>query len=322
MDILEQFFKKQKKVGKSDSLVRNYRYDLEEFFRVTGIRESRDVFQVVIEDIERYLEELRERECTGNTINRRISAIKSFVRYLLKNRRRTLRRLKRDKNTNPEVLEYMRSQIEEYEEIIALERVKAMEKERLPFTIDELWLLFNSTKNRFRGLAYRNYLMIKFAAVGTGARNTAVRLLRKSDLDCSSCNAECNNCIPTAKLERKGKVGTKIRVRIEKGLCQELYIYIHDPDHPQNVVFPSRSGGFLSISSLDKILYRIMENAGIERKGRTFHSLRHTFITEGIKNGTPYGHMARQVDHAGKLGITGKYEHMDARDLEIHFIQL
>jgi len=61
---------------------------------------------------------------------------------------------------------------------------------------------------------------------------------------------------------------------------------------------------------------------GIERNDRTFHSLRHMFITEGIKNGTDYGHMARQVDHQTKLGITGKYEHMMAKDLKINFPKL
>ena len=115
----------------------------------------------------------------------------------------------------------------------------------------------------------------------------------------------------------------KIRVRIEPTTCRQIKNFIKSGSHDDDFVFKSRMGNTeLSILQLNRILKKMVETAGVELKGRTFHSLRHTFITEGIKKGTPYGHMARQVDHEGKLGITGKYEHMDAKDLNIQFMNL
>ncbi len=327
--IIEEFLEKKKKEGKSNSLIRNYRYDILDFCHNTGIKEIEDV---VIEDLEDYVETLRNRNCSGSTINRRISAIKSLVKYLMGMKRRILRRMKRARNENVGQIEKLRNQIEEYEEISNFERVKAIKKEKLPFSLDELRRILEQVRQsddyRYSTLGLRNYLILKFSAVGTGARNTAVRKLKKQDLDCFSCNRQCESCIPTVKLLRKGKTEdkqedrNKIRVRIQKKLCKELHDYIHDEKHDHEFVFPSRNSGELSIPSMNRILYKVLDQIGIEKQGRTFHSLRHTFITEGIKNGTPYGHMARQVDHEGKLGITGKYEHMDAKDLDVRFMNI
>ncbi len=329
LTIIEEFLDKKKKEGKSKSLIRNYRYDILDFCQNTGIQ---NVENILIEDLEDYIETMRSRKCSGSTINRRISAIKSFVKYMIGIKRRLLRRKKRSgKDFGPQI-EKLRNLIEEYEDISNFERVKAIKKEKLPFRINELKQILEASKelenNRYSTLSLRNYLLLKFSAVGTGARNTAVRKLKKQDLDCNYCSKNCENCIPTVRLLRKGKTEEnqeergKIRVRIEKQFCKELYNYIHHKTHISDIVFPSRKSGELSIPSMNRILYKVLNQTGIKKEGRTFHSLRHTFITEGIKNGTPYGHMARQVDHEGKLGITGKYEHMEAKDLDIRFIKL
>jgi len=327
--IIENFLEKKEKEGKSRSLIRNYCYDILDFCKSVGIH---NIEEVVIEDLEDYVEVMRSRNCSGSTINRRVSAIKSLFKYLIGVKRRILRRKKRLSDEDTHLIESIRNLIEEYEEICNFERVKAIKKEKLPFRIDELKRMLNiakETKNsRYSSLSYRNYLILKFSAVGTGARNTAVRRLKKQDLDCYFCSKECDKCIPTVKVLRKGKTElgqeerSKIRVRIEKLVCQELYDYIHYQNHKSDFVFPSRNSGALSIPSINRILYNTLKKVDIKKQGRTFHSLRHTFVTEGIKNGTPYGHMARQVDHEGKLGITGKYEHMNAKDLDIRFIKL
>ncbi|NVM02760.1 MAG: tyrosine-type recombinase/integrase [Candidatus Helarchaeota archaeon] len=329
LSIIEKFLEKKKKEGKSKSLIRNYRYDILDFCQNTGIQ---NIENILIEDLEDYVEVMRTRKCSGSTINRRISAMKSFVKYMIGIKRRVLRRKKRSGKDFGAQIEKLRNEIEEYEDISNFERVKAVKKEKLPFRINELKKILEASKelqnNRYPALSLRNYLILKFSAVGTGARNTAVRQLKKHDLDCFYCSKQCENCIPTVKILRKGKTEEnqeergKIRVRIEKQFCKELYQYIHNKTHNSDTVFLSRNSGELSIPSMNRILYKVLRLTSIEKQGRTFHSLRHTFITEGIKNGTPYGHMARQVDHEGKLGITGKYEHMAAKDLDIHFIKL
>ena len=327
--IIEEFLKKKKKEGKSENLVRNYRYDLVNFLKCTNIQ---DLDKIIVEDLELYIEIMRNRNCSGSTINRRISAIKSCITYLMRDKRRILRRKRRIGQDKGFEVEELRTQIEEYEDILDFESVKAVKQVKLPFSVDEVKNILKTIEElktyRYIGHNYRDYLIIKFSVVGTGARNTAVRKLVKQDLDCYYCSKKCKDCIPTVKLLRKGKTETnqeersKIQVQIQKDFCKEMYDFIHDKKHTSDIVFQSRNSGELSIVSMNRILYKILELAGIEKKGRTFHSLRHTFITEGIKNGTPYGAMARQVDHEGKLGITGKYDHVDPKDLDIHFIEL
>ena len=319
--VIDEFLRKKTEQGKSESLRRNYQYDIWDFLKNLNVHSIEDV---MIEDIEEYIEILRNRKCSGSTINRRLSAIKAIFKFLIKKNRRILRRLKRGTNSKEEINK-IRERLEEFEEIIEIGRVKSIKKEKLPFTLEEIKEIQAETKKT----SMRNYLILKFSVIGTGARNTAVRKLKKQDLECQGCDGNCETCIPTVKILRKGKTEVsdeernKIRVRIESQTCKELKEYM-SKDHSNNgLVFKSRiQQSSLSILQLNRILKTMVGKLGMELKGRTFHSLRHTFITEGIKNGTPYGHMARQVDHEGKLGITGKYEHMSAKDLKINFITL
>ena len=233
--VIEEFLEKKKKEGKSKSLIRNYRYDILDFCQNTAIQ---NIENFVIEDLEDYLDAMRARKCSGSTINRRISAIKSLAKYLIEIKRRVLRRKKRSGKDHGSQVEKLRNQIEEYEDIVNFERVKSIRKEKLPFNINELKRILEATKrlgtNRYASLSLRNYLVLKFSGIGTGARNTAVRKLKKQDLDCFSCSKQCEICIPTVKLLRKGKTEdnqeerSKIRVRIEKQVCDELYQYIHN----------------------------------------------------------------------------------------------
>ncbi|TFF88839.1 MAG: hypothetical protein EU549_02270 [Promethearchaeota archaeon] len=328
MDLINEFLEYKKKLGKSKSLIKNYRYDVLHFLKNTNIK---NVKKILIEDIEDYIAILRRNRCAGSTINRRICAIKSLIRYLRRKNHRLLRRAKRKTHADPAYLDKIRALIEEYDDILEIESVRAVKKEKLPFSMEELDVMLKEIKkdenNRYSNTAMRNYLIIKLSAIGTGARNTAVRKLLISDLPCANCSNNCSNCIPTIKLHRKGKREfnkNKIRVRIKKEVCKELKAFIGKSESldENKPVFVSRKSNFLSIAQMNRILQKSMRLANIEKRGRTFHSLRHTFITEGIKNGTPWGHMMIQVDHKAKLGITGKYEHMQPEDLNIKFPSL
>ena len=320
-EIIDDFLRKKAEEGKSESLRRNYEYDIKDFIKNLKIE---SIEAVMIEDLEEYIEVMRNRKCSGSTINRRLSAIKALFKFLIKKNRRLLRRLKRTSNSHEEI-EKIREKIEEFEEIVEIGRVKSIKKEKLPFTLEEVKKFLPKAKN----ISQRNYLILKLSAIGTGARNTAIRKLKKEDLECFTCDGNCDSCTPTVKVLRKGKTEkghedrNKIRVRIEPKTCEQIKEYINKTKNGNMFVFLSRKQRSpLSILQLNRILKKAVQDAGIELKGRTYHSLRHTFITEGIKNGTPYGHMARQVDHEGKLGITGKYEHMSAKDLKINFVNI
>ena len=324
ISLIDEFLEYKRKIGKSKSLIINYRYDILHFMKFIHID---NIKKTIIEDIEEYIAFLRDIKCSGSTINRRLCALKSLFRFLRRKNHRLLRRNKRNNTSSSEFLDDIRALIEEYDDILELESVRAIKKEKLPFSMNEIRDMLSEIKkggNCRYSNNIRNYLIIKLSVIGTGARNTAIRQLLIDDLTCAKCSEDCNNCIPTIKIQRKGKKEfnkTKIRVRIEKEICKELKNFIKK-SKSKKYVFNSRNKNFLSIAQMNRILQKSMELAHIEPKGRTFHSLRHTFITEGIKNGTPWGHMMIQVDHKAKLGITGKYEHMQPEDLIIHFPKL
>lgn len=323
--LLDEFLDHKKRLGKSISLIKNYRYDILHFLRSC---QKKNLELIIVEDVEDYISLLRMKMCANSTINRRLCAIKSFYSYLRKQYQRILRREKRKDGNDLDYINSIRGLIEEYDDIIGLESIRTIKNEKLPFSISELQLMLQQIKNpvnsRYENENTRNYLIIKFSAIATGARNTAVRELLTKDLTCNNCDKICNQCIPTVRLTRKGKKdinNTKVRVRIEKETCKELKSFI-DSKKDDDPVFGSRNGDSLSIGQMNRILQKAMVLAEIEVNGRSFHSLRHTFITEGIKNGTPWGHMMIQVDHKAKLGITGQYEHLQPEDLDIRFPKL
>lgn len=317
-ELIDNFLRYNEQRGKSVSLIRNYRYDLLQLLKSV----HKNIEDVVIEDIEFFISILRENKCSGSTINRRIAAIRSFYRFLKRGYQRALRREKYKNYKDQDLINQLRGFIDEYNDIVEIETVKAIKKEKLPFTMEELARMLSAIKipgnYRYKEDAMRNYLIIKLSAIGTGARNTAISHVLVEDLTCGNCNKNCDNCIPTIKLMRKGRTN-KVRVRIEKETCKELKNLLN---RKRGLLFISRKGNTLSIVQMNRILRKAMSLADIEPKGRTFHSLRHSFITECIKNGTQWSHVMIQVDHKGKLGVTGKYQHLQAEDLEINFPKL
>ena len=145
------------------------------------------------------------------------------------------------------------------------EKVKAIKREKLPFTLGETINILNIAKNgseRYNGLSYRNYLIILFSSIGTGARNSAVRLLKKKDLENFHCNLNCETCIPTVKLTRKSKSERnledqfKYETRIQKQACKLLKDYISKQNSESEYVFISRekNSGPLTKAQINNIL--------------------------------------------------------------------
>ncbi|MHA1755196.1 MAG: tyrosine-type recombinase/integrase [Promethearchaeota archaeon] len=339
----------------SISTIRGKLTSLKDFFLTMKIK---DLEEVRIEHVEAFRRILSNRvnlqgeNIKANTINNKLTNIKEFFHYLWKMKRREYVR-NRD---NPEIAEsYLRHLellIDEYEFITDITFVKKQKRDQVPsFTLKELKkMLFCTLYDKDLGFkfAYRNFLILLFSAVGTGARNSAVRLLKKRDLDCYKCIGSyllkffffnifpvtCEKCIPIAKIERKNRDG-KYRVQVEKRTCQLLKDFIiNSGRYSTEYVFESKSVTIrkshitqeefrdkaLRSQGTNRILRKAKQLAGIPDDNRTFHSLRRTFITETYKNGTKYEIVAKQLDHQSMLGVTGLYESSNPKDWKINFI--
>lgn len=83
MDFINEFLKNSKENGKiNSSTLEIYRKDLEDF---DGFIVDKDLIDVKTQDIINYIEELRKKY-SDMSIYRKISSIKSFYKYLLKNK--------------------------------------------------------------------------------------------------------------------------------------------------------------------------------------------------------------------------------------------
>jgi integrase len=82
-------------------------------------------------------------------------------------------------------------------------------------------------------------------------------------------------------------------------------------------VFPHpTSGGYPNGSTITRLLYKAMKDAGIPREGehgrkRTFHSFRHSFARVALQNGGRMDWVQRQLGHSTitfRVDLYGRWE--------------
>ena len=152
---------------------------------------------------------------------------------------------------------------------------------KLPVVLsrEELRLLFSQTKN----LKHRLLLQV---AYGSGLRVGEVVRLRVHDVDAEQGTITV----------RKGK-GDKDRLTVlSRELVPELRTLLAGREG-NDVVFPSSRGGHLTEAAAQKVFYACLAKAQI-KKAASFHSLRHSFATHLLENGTDVRYVQELLGHA------------------------
>lgn len=156
----------------------------------------------------------------------------------------------------------------------------AKRHQRLPvvLTHTEIEQLIAALTNR----KHRLMLALAYAA---GLRVSEVVNLRVGDLDLEG----------TSLVVREGK-GNKDRVSvISAKLIGELTKLISAKELDE-YVFESDRGGKLSVRAAQAVFARAIKRAGIKRQA-TFHSLRHSFATHLLENGTDIRYVQELLGH-------------------------
>lgn len=136
------------------------------------------------------------------------------------------------------------------------------------------------------GIKNIKHRLLVSLAYGAGLRISEVVNLQVCDLDFDRGLL----CV------RNGK-GGKDRVTIlPEKLKSELMMFVEkcDPDEP---VFFSQQGGKLVTRTLQKIFEKAAKNAGVN-KTVSFHSLRHSFATHMLENGTDIRFVQELLGHS------------------------
>ncbi|MAG28601.1 hypothetical protein CL632_00425 [bacterium] len=151
---------------------------------------------------------------------------------------------------------------------------------KLPIVLsrDELGLLFTQTQN----IKHQMLMELAYAA---GLRISEVVRVRVRDVDIAELTLTV----------RKGK-GNKDRLTVlSRNLVPKLKSLMADKE-AHDYIFVSERGGHVTETTAQKVLYACLKKSGIT-KPASFHSLRHSFATHLLENGTDVRYVQELLGH-------------------------
>lgn len=192
---------------------------------------------------------------------------------------------KKEKGFAPQTLHLYLHALKFYSEVILHQAQKitlpyAKVSKKLPVVLsrDELKTLFAKTINP-------KYRLIFQLSYGAGLRISEVIQLRVKDID-----------VHELTLHLKNTKGKKDRITIfSETLKHDLQNMIAGKKGDE-FVFDSNRGGDLSERSVQKIFSLSLKKTGIKKEA-TFHSLRHSFATHLLENGTDVRYVQELLGH-------------------------
>jgi len=181
-------------------------------------------------------------------------------------------------------------------QFFALERPKKVHTIPEVLTIEQVQQLFKVTKN----LKHKSILVTIYSA---GLRIGELTGLKIGDVDSKTMRIWV----------REGK-GVKDRATVLSPLLLELLRKYFVQYQPKHFLFEGPEGAPYSTSSIRKILNRSVEAAGI-RKKVVPHTLRHSFATHLLENGTNLRYIQELLGHTSAK-TTEIYTHVSTKKLD------
>jgi integrase/recombinase XerC len=259
-----------------------YKKDLDQFnkFLVSDF-EIRDIKEVNSSIIRSWIVHLIENEISARTINRKISTLKSFYKYLLK---------KKEIEISP-----------------LLKVVTPKTSKRLPIFIGETDMqnLFKEIiyENDFEGVRDKLILEIFYA--------TGIRLSELVNLNINS--VDFNN----STIKVLGKRNKERLIPFGENIRRTLVGYIKERElisSKKNTLFITKKGEIIYA----KLVYRIVNHylsKVITVSKKSPHVLRHTFATHMLNNGADLNSIKEILGHAN-LSATEVYTHNSIEKLK------
>ena len=267
------------KVIKKDSnyTLINYKDDLLELYR-----KYNDLKNIKSDDVSNYLEYLYNNNYSRNTISRKLSAIRSFYNYLVKEDIITSNPFKNIKNPKK-----------------SLSLPKYIKNEDL----EKMFLVSDKTNP----LGQRNNLIIEML-YATGLRVSELVNIKLIDI---------NNYDNTIRIIGKGE---KMRIVMFGAFCEDsLNLYLKDgrcklDKQKSEYLFLNKNGGKLTDRSVRNIINDIIFKCSIDYHVSP-HTLRHTFATDMLNNGADLISVKEMLGHSS-LNTTSIYTHVSNAEIK------
>ena len=266
--------------------VLNYRIDLEAFdFFLKESFSKVSLPKAEAPEIREWILHLMNNGCKATTVNRKLSTLKTFYRFLV---------YRQVNNQNP------------------AHAIKGPKKEKsLPYfaRVEEMeTLLASNGEVTDSFLTIRDRIIVE-TFYNTGIRLSELRYLRNQDVD-----------IPSSTLKVTGKRDKQRIIPFGEELKGHLQEYIHirnqeiEFDKQSDYFFLSPTGKQISISSVYRLVKRELSKV-VTFKKRSPHILRHTFATAMLNEGASLNAVKELLGHED-LGTTEIYTHTTFEELK------
>lgn len=281
------YFLKRRK-GLSDNTISAYQRDLEDYINhLTKYRNLADVTNIKKNDILAYLKTLHKHDIKPITISRKLSSIKGFHQFML------------------------RENIVKVDVSYDIETPKT--EKNLPniLTIDEVMQLMSLVQSD-EPLDLRNLALLELI-YGSGLRVSELLNLSLQDIH---FQAKYVKILGKGKKERIVPIGDMSIIAIKNYLANGR---VHLVKVENNVLFLNQYGNPLSRQGFFKILKKLASDAGITKEVSP-HTLRHSFATHLLENGVDLRTLQELLGHED-ISTTQIYTHISQTHLKSAYLK-
>ena len=280
-DFLEYFRTER---NKSELTVLSYRKDLEEFETFFESLKENITWTNVDESIVRewviYL--MDDQHMTASSVNRKLSALRSFFHYLLRMQVITSNPMTRI--TGPKKQKYLPVFVRENEMNIMLEEL--------------------SRDDTYEGILSLTVILMLYL---TGMRRAEILSLSDRDIDFSSIQIKVTG---QRNKQRVIPFGNELESQIKR------YLYAREQQFGVGFenLFINKKGTPLSKAQISEIVKRELSTVTTQQK-KSPHVLRHTFATAMLNSGADLTSIQKLLGHAS-LATTQVYTHVSFEELK------
>ena len=266
MTHLDEYINHMRGNKKSEGTIHEYVRNLTDVFTTIG----KDEEAIVYEDIENY--KLSIASLSSSTINTRISALKSYYKFLMQ---------RRYVEVNP--VEYV-------------ECPKVKNKEKIPLTGEQVRAMIAKTSN------------VRMEAFIMALATTGMRIAELASVTIDDYNNRVGN---TIIITGKGDKERRVTFPDEAIACIDKYIWsersIHAAKTGTNLLFVSNQGTALAAGNMGEQLKKIAKEAGIPQWDKVCnHLLRTTCATLALRNGVELPTIQKMLGHSD-INTTTRY---------------